>query len=210
LNYPDAVAGEPSCPQARQSELRAGCGGAHLGHDRAAGPARHRTCCCAGASRRTAPWRLSAAKEGGRWLGGFDRQILRAPVRSVFSSQRLRAVTAKERSEDLEYLTTLIEEGKSHQRSIGPSHCVRRPRPSGTWRKVIRAARSSSRSNDHRRANGRGPIRRRADRIRRPNAASASSSNSAPSPPVTTSANRSTRASPMSPRSGSGSGAAVP
>ncbi len=49
---------------------------------------------------------------GGRWLGGFDRQILRAPVRSVFSSQRLRAVTAKERSEDLEYLTTLIEEGK--------------------------------------------------------------------------------------------------
>ena len=49
---------------------------------------------------------------GGRWLGGFDRQILRAPVRSVFSGQRLRAVTAKERSEDLEYLTTLIEQGK--------------------------------------------------------------------------------------------------
>ena len=30
----------------------------------------------------------------------------------MFSSQRLRAVTAKERSEDLEFLTTLIEEGK--------------------------------------------------------------------------------------------------
>ncbi len=49
---------------------------------------------------------------GGRWLGGFDRQILRAPVRSMFSDQRLRAVVAKERTEDLEYLTTLIEEGK--------------------------------------------------------------------------------------------------
>jgi len=51
--------------------------------------------------------------EGGdRWLGGFDRQIVRAPLRSVFSSQRLRAVVAKERIEDLEYLTNLIEEGK--------------------------------------------------------------------------------------------------
>jgi NADPH:quinone reductase-like Zn-dependent oxidoreductase len=49
---------------------------------------------------------------GGRWLGGFDRQILRAPVRSAFSNQRLRAVVSKERTEDLEYLTTLIEEGK--------------------------------------------------------------------------------------------------
>jgi NADPH:quinone reductase-like Zn-dependent oxidoreductase len=49
---------------------------------------------------------------GGRWLGGFDRQILRAPLRSAFSEQRLRPVTAKERTEDLEYLTTLIEERK--------------------------------------------------------------------------------------------------
>ncbi len=49
---------------------------------------------------------------GGRWLGGFDRQILQAPVRSVFSDQRLRAVVAKDRTEDLEYLTTLIENGK--------------------------------------------------------------------------------------------------
>jgi len=30
----------------------------------------------------------------------------------VFSSQQLRAVTAKERSEDLQYLTTLIEQGQ--------------------------------------------------------------------------------------------------
>ena len=49
---------------------------------------------------------------GGRWLGGFDRQVLRAPLRSALSGQRLRAVLPKERTEDLEYLTTLIEEGK--------------------------------------------------------------------------------------------------
>jgi NADPH:quinone reductase-like Zn-dependent oxidoreductase len=49
---------------------------------------------------------------GGRWLGGFDRQILRAPIRSAFTGQRLRAVISKERTEDLQYLTTLIEEGK--------------------------------------------------------------------------------------------------
>jgi NADPH:quinone reductase-like Zn-dependent oxidoreductase len=49
---------------------------------------------------------------GGRWLGGFDRQILRAPVRSAFSDQRLRAVVAKECAEDLECLTALIEGGK--------------------------------------------------------------------------------------------------
>jgi len=49
---------------------------------------------------------------GNRWIGGFDRQILWAPLRSAFSSQRLRGVAAEERVEDLEYLTTLIEDGK--------------------------------------------------------------------------------------------------
>jgi NADPH:quinone reductase-like Zn-dependent oxidoreductase len=49
---------------------------------------------------------------GGRWLGGFDRQILRAPFLSLFSDQRLRPVTAKERRADLEYLTELIDDGK--------------------------------------------------------------------------------------------------
>jgi len=49
---------------------------------------------------------------GGRFLGGFDRQILRAPVRSMFSGQRLRAVMMKARPDDLEYLTTLIEAGR--------------------------------------------------------------------------------------------------
>jgi NADPH:quinone reductase-like Zn-dependent oxidoreductase len=49
---------------------------------------------------------------GGRWLGGFDRQILRAPVQSLFVSQTLRPFTSKERSEDLVVLKELIEAGR--------------------------------------------------------------------------------------------------
>ena len=46
---------------------------------------------------------------GGRWLGGFDRQILRAPILSPLVSQTLRPLTSKERSEDLVVLKELIE-----------------------------------------------------------------------------------------------------
>jgi NADPH:quinone reductase-like Zn-dependent oxidoreductase len=49
---------------------------------------------------------------GGRWLGGFDRQILRAPVVGAFSRQRLRPLVSKERSQDLLVLKELIEAGK--------------------------------------------------------------------------------------------------
>jgi NADPH:quinone reductase-like Zn-dependent oxidoreductase len=49
---------------------------------------------------------------GGRWLGGFDRQILRAPVLSLLVRQRLRPFISKERSEDLVLLKGLIEAGK--------------------------------------------------------------------------------------------------
>ncbi|MBI3686934.1 MAG: NAD(P)-dependent alcohol dehydrogenase [Actinobacteria bacterium] len=47
---------------------------------------------------------------GGRVLGGFDRQ-LRAPMVSAFVGQRLRGLVAKERAEDLEAMTRLIESG---------------------------------------------------------------------------------------------------
>lgn len=47
---------------------------------------------------------------GGRVLGGFDRQ-LRAPVISMFVGQRLRDLAAKERAEDLEEVSRLIEAG---------------------------------------------------------------------------------------------------
>jgi NADPH:quinone reductase-like Zn-dependent oxidoreductase len=47
---------------------------------------------------------------GGRVLGGFDRQ-LRAPLVSMFAGQRLRGLIAKERAEDLDALTRLIESG---------------------------------------------------------------------------------------------------
>jgi NADPH:quinone reductase-like Zn-dependent oxidoreductase len=46
---------------------------------------------------------------GGRLLSGFDRQILRAPLVSMFSGQRLRGMIAKEGAADLEALSELIE-----------------------------------------------------------------------------------------------------
>ena len=49
---------------------------------------------------------------GGRWLGGFDRQILRAPILSPVVSQTLRPLTSKVRHEDLVILSQLIEAGK--------------------------------------------------------------------------------------------------
>ncbi len=47
---------------------------------------------------------------GGRVLGGFDRQ-LRAALVSMFVGQRLRGLVARERAEDLEAMTRLIESG---------------------------------------------------------------------------------------------------
>jgi NADPH:quinone reductase-like Zn-dependent oxidoreductase len=49
---------------------------------------------------------------GGRWTGGFFRGALRAPLLSPFVSQRLRGLVSKERGEDLQALTELIEAGK--------------------------------------------------------------------------------------------------
>ena len=44
-------------------------------------------------------------------MGGFDRQILRAPLLSLFVGQTLRPLVSKERREDLQFLGKLIEAG---------------------------------------------------------------------------------------------------
>ena len=50
--------------------------------------------------------------EGGdRWLGGFQRQIF-APVRALFTQQKLVGLISKERQQDLLRLKDLIEAGK--------------------------------------------------------------------------------------------------
>ena len=49
---------------------------------------------------------------GGRWTGGFGRQIVRAPVLSLFGRQKLRSLSAHTRREDLIVLTGLIESGQ--------------------------------------------------------------------------------------------------
>jgi NADPH:quinone reductase-like Zn-dependent oxidoreductase len=49
---------------------------------------------------------------GGRWTGGFFRQVLRAPLLSLFSGQKLRPVVSKENNEDLQALAALVEDGK--------------------------------------------------------------------------------------------------
>ena len=49
---------------------------------------------------------------GGRWTGGFGRQILRAPLLSLFVGQRLRPVIYEECAEDLKALRERIEAGE--------------------------------------------------------------------------------------------------
>ncbi len=48
---------------------------------------------------------------GGKVTGGFFRQVLRAPVLSLFTGQRMRPVMVKENVEDLEVLANLIDDG---------------------------------------------------------------------------------------------------
>ena len=49
---------------------------------------------------------------GGRWTGGFFRQILRAPLLSLFVGQKLSPVISTEKLEDLQTLAELIEDGR--------------------------------------------------------------------------------------------------
>jgi NADPH:quinone reductase-like Zn-dependent oxidoreductase len=55
---------------------------------------------------------LVGGEGGGRWLGGFERQLFWAPMRSPFVGQKLRSLASKERKEDLQTLRELIEAGK--------------------------------------------------------------------------------------------------
>jgi NADPH:quinone reductase-like Zn-dependent oxidoreductase len=54
---------------------------------------------------------IAGGETGGRWLGGYDRQ-LRAMLLSRFVSQELRTFVAKENHEDMIVLKELIEAGK--------------------------------------------------------------------------------------------------
>ena len=54
---------------------------------------------------------IVGGEQAGGFTGGFGR-TLRAPVVSLFASQRLAMVTSKERGSDLEKLTPLIERGQ--------------------------------------------------------------------------------------------------
>jgi NADPH:quinone reductase-like Zn-dependent oxidoreductase len=54
---------------------------------------------------------IVGGETGGRWLGGFDRQ-LRALVLSRFVSQKLTMLTSKENATDLRFLAELCESGK--------------------------------------------------------------------------------------------------
>jgi len=48
---------------------------------------------------------------GGKWTGGFGRQVVRAPLLSLFVGQKLRPVITSERREDLVAVRDLIEDG---------------------------------------------------------------------------------------------------
>ena len=60
---------------------------------------------------RTGTLVIVGGEEGGRWTGGFGRS-LRAPILSLFVSQRLTMLASKERASDQERLTELIEAGQ--------------------------------------------------------------------------------------------------
>jgi NADPH:quinone reductase-like Zn-dependent oxidoreductase len=55
---------------------------------------------------------IVGGERGGRWTGGFERQILAAPLLSLFVGQRLLSVTSVVRREYLEALKELIEAGQ--------------------------------------------------------------------------------------------------
>jgi NADPH:quinone reductase-like Zn-dependent oxidoreductase len=55
---------------------------------------------------------IVGGEDGGRWTGGFGRQILRAPLLSLVVGQTLRPLVTREDGQDLVALTELIEAGR--------------------------------------------------------------------------------------------------
>ncbi len=86
---------------------------------------------------------IVGGENGGRWLGGTDRQF-RAVLLSPLVSQKLGTFIASENAGDLEVLRVLIESGKITPPSTGPTRSARPRPPSATSKKVAPAARSSS------------------------------------------------------------------
>ena len=55
---------------------------------------------------------IVGGEDGGRWTGGFGRQIVRAPLLSLVVGQTLRPLVTREDGQDLVALTELIEAGR--------------------------------------------------------------------------------------------------
>jgi NADPH:quinone reductase-like Zn-dependent oxidoreductase len=55
---------------------------------------------------------IVGGEHGGRVTGGFGRQIVRAPLTSLLTRQRLRPLTSTERTTDLDGLRELVEAGR--------------------------------------------------------------------------------------------------
>ena len=90
---------------------------------------------------------ITGGETGGRWIGGYDRQ-LRAAVLSRFVSQRLTSFISRENHEDMIVLAGLIESGKITPVIDRTYPLIEAPTPSGTWSRDAPEARSSSRSDD--------------------------------------------------------------
>ena len=93
---------------------------------------------------RGTPVLVGGERGGGRLLGGFGRQLLRAPLVSLSAGQRLRGPTAKEGAADLQAITRLIDSGAVTPSSTAPTPSPTPPRRSATSPGVTPRARSSS------------------------------------------------------------------
>jgi NADPH:quinone reductase-like Zn-dependent oxidoreductase len=88
---------------------------------------------------------IVGSENGGRWLGGSDRQ-LRALMLSPFTSQTLTTLICSENAQDLQALTELIESGQVRPVIDRTYPLSQAPRPSSTCGTATPRARSSSTS----------------------------------------------------------------